>query len=316
MLVVQLSADGESGIGEASEHAYYGESVDDMIILLESIRSAIEDYRIVTPEQMWYDFDRHLSSSRFAQCALDCAAHDLFTRSASSGKYPITVRDRLGISPKGGPASVYTIGIDSISNMVADIKRQPWPLYKIKLGTDHDIEIIRALRKVTDSPFCIDANGAWTTEQAIAYSHDLRELGVMYLEQPLAADAWDDMIKVHRLSALPVYADESCVTKEDVLRCNESFHGINIKLLKCGGITPAMAMIHQARDLGMKVMAGCMMESSIGISALAQLVPILDHVDMDSILLLREDIAEGVTLNEQGQCVYPDRPGHGAILVS
>ena len=175
------------------------------------------------------------------------------------------------------------------------------------------MEIVRELRQHTASTFRVDANCGWTAEQTIRNSHELKDLGVEFIEQPLAADQWDAMTEVRDHSALPVIADESCVVETDVERCATHFHGINIKLVKCGGLTPARRMIDKARKLGLKVMVGCMTESSVGISAIAQLLPLLDYVDMDGALLLSDDIATGVTI-EKGQCIFPDRNGNGVVL--
>jgi L-alanine-DL-glutamate epimerase-like enolase superfamily enzyme len=182
------------------------------------------------------------------------------------------------------------------------------------LGTDHDLEIIRALRTVTDSPFRVDANTGWTAEQCIELAPQLKELGVEFIEQPLPADAWDAQKQVFAESALPIMADESCQTEADVDRCAGHFHGINIKLVKCGGLTPARRMIQRARELDLKVMVGCMTESSVGISAIAHLLPLLDYVDMDGALLLSKDIATGVRI-EQGKVYYAQAPGTGAALL-
>jgi L-alanine-DL-glutamate epimerase-like enolase superfamily enzyme len=190
-----------------------------------------------------------------------------------------------------------------------------WPVYKIKLGTPNDLEIVRALRARTQSKFRVDANCGWTAEQTIANSRELVALGVEFIEQPLPADQWESMKRVHVESALPIIADESCIVPGDVDCCAGFFHGINIKLVKCGGLTPARRMIARARQLGLKVMVGCMTESTVGISAIAQLLPMLDYVDMDGALLLAKDIATGVTI-EQGQCIYAKENGSGVQLTS
>ena len=143
-------------------------------------------------------------------------------------------------------------------------RRSPGPLYKIKLGTKNDLELIRELRKHTDAIFRVDANCAWTAEQTIEFSEALKVLGVELIEQPLPAQAWEGMEKVIHNSALPIIADESCIREEDVVRCALHFSGINIKLTKCGGLTPALRMIRQAKNLGQKVMVGCMTESYRG----------------------------------------------------
>jgi L-alanine-DL-glutamate epimerase-like enolase superfamily enzyme len=214
------------------------------------------------------------------------------------------------------PITDYTVGIDTPEKMVEKMRAKPWSVYKIKLGVPEDLEIMKALRAATDVPFRIDANCGWTVKEAIEKSVELKKLGVEFIEQPLRGGEFDEMKDVYEKSALPVFADESCVSESDVKKCVGRFHGINIKLMKCGGLTPARRMIEEARKLGLQVMAGCMMESSIGISAVAQLLPLLDYIDMDSILLIKKDIAEGVKILENGEVVFPEENGIGVKLLS
>ncbi|MDX5483280.1 MAG: dipeptide epimerase, partial [Hymenobacteraceae bacterium] len=217
---------------------------------------------------------------------------------------------------KNMPLTNYTIGIDTVENMVKKLQEMPWPLYKIKLGTKEDVAIIRELRKNTDAIFREDANSAWGVEETIENSKQLKELGVQFIEQPMKADDLAGMKEVYKRSELPLIADESCITEADVAKCHGLFHGVNIKLVKCGGLTPARRMIAEAKSLGMKVMVGCMTESSVGISAIAQLLPMLDYVDMDGALLLSKDIATGVTI-EQGEVSYSESVnGTGATLIA
>ena len=161
--------------------------------------------------------------------------------------------------------------------MVEKINEFPnWPIYKIKLGTNEDVDIVRALRQHTDSIFRLDANCGWTAEECIANAVAFKELNVEFIEQPLAADDWEGMARVHESCCLPVIADESCITEADVKRCADYFDGINIKLCKCGGPTAARRMIKEAKELGLKLMIGCMTESTVGISAIAHLLPYHD----------------------------------------
>ena len=208
----------------------------------------------------------------------------------------------------------YTIGIDSVEKMVAKMKELPWPIYKIKLGTKNDIEIVTELRKHTDAIFRIDANCGWTVEQAIENSFKLKELGVEFLEQPLKADDFEGAKKLYKASALPIIADESCIIETDVEKCVGLFHGVNVKLTKCGGLTPGKRMLENAKKLGLKTMVGCMTESAVGISAIAHLLPLLDYVDMDGSLLLKKDIATGITINN-GVIFYADENGIGTSLL-
>ena len=222
--------------------------------------------------------------------------------------------EAVGTGTEQPALSDYTIGIDPIEKMVEKMKEfDGWPIYKIKLGTDDDLAIVRELRKHTDAIFRIDANTAWTAEQAIAFAPEMKDLGVEFFEQPLPRDDWEGMRRVHAECVLPVMADESCQTESDVAKCAGYFTGINIKLTKAGGLTPALRMIREARSLGLKLMVGCMSESSVGISAIAQLLPLLDYVDMDGALLIDRDIADGVRL-EKGVPVFPDAPGLGLTV--
>ena len=175
------------------------------------------------------------------------------------------------------------------------MEAHPWPIYKVKVGTDYDIEMIAALRQHTKNPIRVDANAGWTTQEALQKIPALAKLGVELVEQPLAKDNWEGMKILKQQSQLPLFADESCVFENEVAICAEHFHGINIKLTKCSGLTPALRMIKEAKKLGLKVMMGSMNESVIGSAAIAQFLPQLDYVDMDGPLLMTE--INGVGLN-------------------
>lgn len=307
-LITALSLDGKTGFGEATSNPYYGISVESMIAEIEAIRTAIEAFEFVEPEA----FHQWLSEkklSRFSLCALDLAAWDLYGKIKRKPLYEI-----WQTSKEHYPITNYTIGIASIVKMVEKMKDTPWPIYKIKLGTKDDVAIVRELRKHTDAIFRIDANCAWSADETIHNAPILKELGVEFLEQPLRADDWEGMEKVARKSVLPVIADESCIVEEDVAKCASNFNGINIKLTKCGGLTPALRMIKKGKELGLKVMVGCMTESTVGISAIAQLLPQLDFVDMDGPLLLKKDIANGIQILEGGQLIFPTLGGSGVTL--
>jgi L-alanine-DL-glutamate epimerase-like enolase superfamily enzyme len=211
------------------------------------------------------------------------------------------------------PLTDYTIGIDPIEKMIEKIKEKPWPIYKIKVGFDNDVETIAELRKHTNAVFIVDANAAWTLEEALAKIPALKASGVTLVEQPLAKDNWEGMKTLYEQSPLPLFADESCVIESDVAKCVGHFHGINIKLTKCSGITPARRMIKEARKLNLQVMIGCMNESSVGTAALAQLAPLADHMDMDGPLLLAEDVAKGVEFNN-GKIIYNTVAGLGVTI--
>ncbi len=310
-LLVELRENGVSGYGEgASSHAYAEFTADSMRAALEAARSQIESERLDDPTQLWERMLPVLGHNRFAFCAFDEAAHDLWGKLRGAPVWKL-----WGLDISRVPDSDYTIGIDPIEKMIAKMKEfDGWPIYKIKLGTDHDLEIVRALRQHTDAIFRIDANTAWTPEQTIAYAPELQALGVEFIEQPLLRDNWEGMKRVAQECVLPVIADESCQGEADVERCAGVFDGINIKLTKAGGLTPARRMIARGRELGLRIMVGCMTESSVGISAIGQLLPLLDYVDMDGALLIARDIASGVRL-EKGRAIFPDENGNGVRLL-
>lgn len=308
-LIVGLTLNGKTGYGEATSNPYYKITIEGMMAEIEAVRDQIEAYDFDTPEN-FYEHLESLNLHKFTLCALDLAANDLYGKLKDKPLYQI-----WGTTTDQYPITNYTIGIDTIEKMVAKLQEKPWPLYKIKLGTNEDVEIIRELRKHTDSVFRIDANTAWTAEETIKNAPLLKELGVEFLEQPLKADDWEGMALVKKKSVLPVIADESCIVETDVEACGPYFHGINIKLTKCGGLTPARRMIKKGRELGLQLMVGCMTESTVGISAIAQLLPQLDYVDMDGAMLLREDIATGVTILNNGKVIFPELPGSGIQLL-
>ncbi|HYG39668.1 MAG TPA: dipeptide epimerase [Cytophagales bacterium] len=309
-LIVELQENGLSGYGEATANPYYGITIEKMMNDLEQIREKIENSKLDSPEKFWETMYPYLKKDHFALCALDIAANDLYGKLKESPLYEL-----WGLKIENLPLTNYTIGIDTIEKMVEKLKEKPWPLYKIKLGTKEDVKIIQELRKHTNSTFRVDANCGWTVDEASENAVELKKLNVEFIEQPLHAEDWEGMKVLYSKSVLPLIADESCQTEGDVQKCKGHFHGINIKLTKCGGLTPARRMIADGRNYGMKIMVGCMTESSVGISAIAQLLPMLDYVDMDGALLLEHDIAEGVTI-ENGSVSFPERNGLGVILKS
>jgi len=308
-LIVAITNGDFIGYGEAAATSYYGITTEVMIAAIKRVEEIVRENISSSPETIWELIYPFLREHPFAHCALDMALHDLQGKRNAQPLYKM-----WGLELKDLPITNYTIGIDSVEKMTQKILQFPWRVYKIKLGTSEDVEIIKELRKHTDSVFRVDANGAWGVEETIQNSIKLKELNVEFIEQPLSADNNGGMRELFKNSALPLIADESCLVEKDVVKCSEFFHGINIKLTKCGGVTPALRMISEARKLNLKVMVGCMTESSVGISAIAQLLPLLDYVDMDGALLLKNDIAEGVKI-ANGKITFPDRNGTGVRLL-
>lgn len=309
-LIVELSHEGTSGYGEATANRYYHATVEGHCAALEAVRSEVEACPAdMPPEALWARLQPRLASTPFAQCALDEAAHDLWGK-----RHGQSVRALWSDGAPGRVASSYTLGIAPIDVMVAKLQEMPgWPIYKIKLGTDHDLAIVATLRRHTDAVLRVDANCAWDAEQTLRMAEALQKLGVEFIEQPMAREAWAAMEGLQARCALPLVADESCQTEADVARCAGLFAGVNVKLVKCGGLTPGRRMLKTARTLGLRTMVGCMTESTVGISSIAQLVPLVDWVDLDGTLLLAQDTAHGVRV-ERGQVIYPETAGCGATL--
>jgi L-alanine-DL-glutamate epimerase-like enolase superfamily enzyme len=307
--IVKLDYFGIKGYGEAPAISYYNIPVEKMAADLEAKKMFVEKFALTDPERYWHYLHHLFPQNPFLVCALDMAGWDIF------GKLKRKQLHQLwGLNTSNTPLTDYTIGIADIEGMVQKMKATPWPIYKVKVGADNDLEMVAALRKETDAVLRVDANAGWTLEQALQKIPVLKTLGVEMVEQPLAKDDWEGMKVLYQQSELPLYADESCVSEHDVAKCAGHFHGINIKLTKCSGITPARRMIEAARKLNLKVMMGCMNESSVGTAAIAQFAPLLDMVDMDGPLLLSQDIARGVGF-ERGKIIYNDLPGLGVEML-
>jgi len=304
-VVVRITDGVHTGYGEATANPYYHSTPERLTQSLLKIKPFVDSISELHPTALWEQLAPLLPDDYFALCAVDIAFWDYYSR-----KHSKTLRSYWSEDNSKTPVTSYTIGIDSLAIMQQKIMEKPWPIYKIKLGTEHDLEIVKCLREITNAVFRIDANCAWTAEQTISNAKILKELNVEFIEQPLKAEDVAGMKLVKQNSVLPILADESCQREEDVLPCSEVFHGVNIKLMKCGGITPALRMIKVARENGLLVMAGCMTESTVGISGLCQIAPLLDYLDSDGALLLSADIAEGVAF-DFGKIVYPNTFGTG-----
>ncbi len=307
-LLVELDFNGIKGYGEAPAISYYNLPVEKMIADLDAKKLLVEKYAFTEPERYWHYLHHLFPANPFLVCALDMAAWDIYGKLRQQPLTALWNEDK-----RIAPLCDYTIGIDTTERMILKMKEKPWPIYKIKVGTERDVEIIKAMRENTDAAIRVDANAAWNKEEALDKINSFKNLGVELVEQPLAKDDWEGMKWLYERSPLPLLADESCVFEKDVEKCLHHFHGINIKLTKCGGITPALRMIRQARALQMKIMIGCMNESTVGSAAIAHLAPLADYIDMDGPLLLAQDIATGLTY-DFGSVSFSDDPGLGIKL--
>jgi L-alanine-DL-glutamate epimerase-like enolase superfamily enzyme len=310
LLVVELEWNGLRGYGEAPAITYYRVTARGMAEELDRKKSMVERFALTDPKRFWHFLHHLFPGNPFLVCALDMAGWDLYGKMRNAPLHRL-----LHADASASRVTDYTIGIDETDRMVEKIRERPWPVYKVKVGTEGDMERLRALRAHTDAPFRVDANAGWTLSEALEKIPQLAGLGVEMVEQPLAKDDWSGMKRLLAVSPIPLYADESCVGKGDVDACAGHFHGINIKLTKCGGITPALEMIATARKHGLGLMLGTMNESSLGTAAMAHLSPFFDLLDADGPLLLAVDIATGLAF-EEGRLLIPDGPGLGVRLIN
>lgn len=309
-LIVELSHNGYSGLGEATATSYYGYTIEEMQQAILQQKHKIEQIQnIASPTDFYNLLLKLFPKEAFLRCALDIAYHDLVAQINQKPLYK-----QLKLSLENIPITNFTIGLDTIDKMKEKVREQPWSIYKIKLGVNNDIEIIQALRQESKAIFRVDANCGWSANETIEKSKQLKAFGVEFIEQPIHPSKTNEMKLVYAQSHLPLIADESCQIESDIKNCVEKFHGVNIKLTKCGGITPALRMLKEAKQLGLKTMIGCMTESTVGISAIAHLTPLLDYVDMDGAMLLKKDIASGVSILPNGLLSFAKRNGTGARL--
>lgn len=308
VVLTELEYDGIIGYGEASMPPYLGETQESVINFLSKLDLSSFSSPFETAEILSY-VDQVDSKNTAAKAALDIALHDLLGKIMQQPFYKI-----WGLNPDLIPATSYTIGIDTEDMIRKKVEEaQQFKILKVKLGLDTDKMIIDTIRSVTDVPLCADVNQGWKNkEEALEMAHWLHERNVVFLEQPMPKEMIDENAWLTERSPIPTIADEGCQRLADVTALRGVYTGINIKLMKCTGMREAKQMAELARALDMKVMLGCMTETSCAISAAAQLAPLVDWADLDGALLIGNDIYEGMYV-ENGLCRLPDRPGIGII---
>jgi L-Ala-D/L-Glu epimerase len=309
--VVVRSEDGTEGWGEAAPNRFYGETAESAVAALERFRPLLERVDEWSLESIESLMNRELRFNGSMKSAVSAAFHDL-----AGKRLGVPLHRLWGLDPGAAPLSSYTIPIAATERELRErvAEAADYPILKIKLGTARDREIIRAVRgAAADKTLRVDANAAWTPKQAVGMIEVLSDCGVEMVEQPVAADDLDGLAFVRERSSLPVIADESCITSFDVARLAGRVDGVNLKLSKCGGLREALRIIATARAHRMLVMAGCMVETSLGISAAAHLAPLLDYADLDGAALLADDPHAGATI-EGGVIRLPDAPGLGVSL--
>ncbi len=305
-VLVQLEYDGIIGYGEASMPPYLGESIESVSTFLSKLDlSQFSDpFRI---EEILDYVDHVAPDNRAAKASVDIALHDLLGKIMGQPWYKI-----WGLSPEKTPYTSFTIGIDT-----AEVVRQkvdeaaPYKVLKVKMGLDNDKELVEIIRSKTDRPICVDANQGWTSkEEALEMCHWLKERNCLFVEQPFDKSMIDETAWLRERSPLPIIADEFLQRLPDVMRAYQVYDGINIKLMKSTGMHEAYKMAVLAKGLGMKLMIGCMTETSCAISAAAQLAPMVDWADLDGNLLISNDSFDGVKVVD-GKIQLVDKPGIG-----
>lgn len=308
---VQLEYDGITGYGEASMPPYLGETVSSVCQYLSNLDMAqfADPFRV---EEIHDYLEKAAPDNRAAKASVDIALHDLLGKIMNQPWYRI-----WGLNPEKTPNTSFTISYDAdpeeMRKKIEETK--PYKVIKIKMGLDHDKEIVEAFRRFSDVPICVDANQGWNDkEKALEMCHWLAERNCLFVEQPMDKAAIDDTAWLRERSPLPIIADEFLQRLPDVRRAAGAYDGINIKLMKSTGMHEAYQMAVLARALGMKVMLGCMTETSCAVTAAAQLSPMADWADLDGNLLIANDIFDGIKIND-GKIVLPERPGIGVVPV-
>ena len=308
-VIVRLTDDdGTEGFGEAAPNRYYGESVATVVAALGQFRPIVERADPMALESIEANLSRVLRGNASAKSAVSSALHDLVGKRLGLPVFRI-----WGLDAAAAPQSSFTIAIAESHELEQRvIEAREYPILKIKLGTDRDMEIVRIVRNAApEKRLRVDANAAWTAKHAVRMSEFLADQGVEMLEQPVPASDIEGLRFVRKRSKLPIFADESCLVATDIAKLAGAVDGINIKLAKCGSLREALRMVHTARALDMQVMAGCMIETSLGISAIAQIAPLLDFADFDGAALLSSDPFRGASI-AGGAIRLSDGPGLGA----
>lgn len=309
---VEIEYDGIVGYGEASMPPYLGENVASVTQFLSNLDlSQFSDpFRL---EEILDYVDNSAPNNRAAKASVDIALHDLLGKMMNLPWYKI-----WGLNPELAPNTSYTISYDADP---AEMKKKieetaPFKIVKVKMGLDHDKEIVESLRQFTDVPICVDANQGWNDKnKALEMCHWLAERGCLFVEQPMDRAAIDDTAWLRERSPLPIIADEFMQRLPDVKRAAGAYDGINIKLMKSTGMSEAYKMVVLAKALGMKILLGCMTETSCACSAASQLAPMVDWADLDGNLLIANDIFDGMKIID-GKVTIPDRPGIGVVPIS
>jgi L-Ala-D/L-Glu epimerase len=303
--------EGNEGWGEAAATPYYGETAETVQAVMPRLQRALASAADGDPfalERAEQALDLAIGRNPSAKSAVSAAMHDLVGK-----RLGVPVWKLWGLDPAAAPRSSFTIGIDDLDVMREKVREAAgYPILKIKVGTPRDEQVLRMIRdEAPDKTIRVDANTGWTAKQAIAAMPMLQEFGIEFVEQPLPPEDVEGLRLVRSASPLPIIADESCEVASDVGRLAGVVDGVNIKLAKCGSLREAVRIVHAARALGMEVMLGCMVESTLGVAAAVQLAPLVDYVDLDGAALLANDPFAGPGIEDDGSLRFNHEPGLG-----
>jgi L-Ala-D/L-Glu epimerase len=307
-------ADGVEGWGEAAPQAFYGETTETVTGVLPLLAGTLAEAGQGDPfalERIEAALRHALAHNGSARVAVSAALHDLVGK-----RLGVPVWKLWGLDPSAAPRSSFTIGIDTLEVMREKVREAAsYPILKVKVGTSRDFEVLAMIREEAPGKIIrVDANTAWTAKQAIAAIPILADFGVEFVEQPLPAHDLAGLRTVREASPLPIVADESVETAEDVAKLAGVVDGVNIKLAKCGSLREAVRIVHAARAHGMSVMLGCMLETTLGVAAAVQLAPLVDYVDLDGAALLGHDPFEGPGIEDDGRLRFNEEPGLGVAV--
>ena len=310
VMLTEIEFDGVKGYGEASMPPYLGESQESVATFLSRVNLSQFSDPFLLADILEY-VESVMPGNPAAKASVDIAMHDLIGKLVGEPFYKL-----FGLNPAKAPLTSFTIGLDTPDVIRQKVlEAEPYKVLKVKLGRDNDREMIDVIRSITDKPLCADVNQGWKDRNhALEMAWWLKEKGVLFLEQPLPKELKDDNAWLSEKSPIPVIGDEAIRNISDLMDNKGVYSGINIKLMKCGGMNAAMKLVNVARAFGMKVMIGCMTETSCAISAAAQLSPLVDWCDLDGNLLISNDPFSGLSVVD-GKVALPDRPGLGITKI-
>jgi L-alanine-DL-glutamate epimerase-like enolase superfamily enzyme len=309
VMLTEITYGDKVGYGEASMPPYLGESHSSAGSFLSKVDLAQFSSPFLVEDILTY-IDGIAPGNYAAKASVDIALHDLIGKLLDQPLYRI-----WGLNPSRTPDTSFTIGIDTpevVRNKV--VEASPYNILKVKLGKGNDREMIQSVRAITDKTLCVDVNQGWKDKnEALDMIHWLKDQGVVFVEQPLEKTAIEDIAWLTEKSPLPVLADEALQTISDLKKVSGLYNGINVKLMKCGGLRSAYTLIKAARAFGMKVLIGCMTETSCAVTAAAHLSPLADWADLDGNLLISNDVFDGIRITN-GKVILPETPGIGVVI--